>query len=151
MVFDHDFEEFPELTDAQLETLRFVSPHVQITEDFVALVVKVHDGDTVTLRTSFRDFDFPLRLLGIDAPEMNAGGGVARDWLIDWVLGRVVDVRIDPYNRVGKWGRLLGRLFVDGLDVGDAEMRAGLATTFGQRREGLLPNLGKELAVNQWL
>ena len=74
MVFVHDYKAFPELTNAQLQTMQFSSPHPQITEDFTAEVVKVHDADTIRLRTDFRDFDFPLRLLDIDAPELNEGG-----------------------------------------------------------------------------
>ena len=87
-MFDHDFKKFPELTKAQLELFALTSPHLQLTEDFFATVVKVHDGDTVTLRIPERDFDFPLRFLDIDAPEMNDGGEVARDWLSDQVLGQ---------------------------------------------------------------
>ena len=30
-----------------------------------------------------RDFDFPVRFLGINAPEMNEGGGEAREYLKD--------------------------------------------------------------------
>ena len=74
MVFEHDDKAFPELTNKQLEEFGFSSPHEQITRDFFAVVVKVVDGDTVTLRAEFRDFNFPLRLLDIDAPEMNEGG-----------------------------------------------------------------------------
>ena len=78
MVFEHDYKNYPELTNSQLSEFGFSSPHKQITEDFTAEVVKVHDGDTVTLRTDFRDFDFPLRLAGVDSPEMNSGGEKAR-------------------------------------------------------------------------
>ena len=79
MVEQHDFTSFPELTKRQIEEFGFTSPHPQITEDFRATVVKVHDGDTVTLRTDFRDFDFPLRLLDIDAKELNEGGESAAE------------------------------------------------------------------------
>lgn len=144
-MFEHDFRRFPELTNAQLELLRFVSPHVQIEEDFVATVVKVHDGDTVTLRASFRDFDFPLRLLDIDAPELSEGGEEAREWLSSIVLGREVMVLIDSANRVEKYGRLLGRVFVDGLDVGESAVLLGVAKPFGLRREDAVPELGKIL------
>ena len=147
---EHDFVEFPELRKAQLEELQFLSPHVQITEDFGATVVKVHDGDTITLLTDFRDFRFPLRFLGIDAPEMNAGGKEARDWLRDRILGEDVRILINPKNRVDKYGRLLGRVFHVGLDVGDEMLRMRLVTTFENRREGEFPNTDKMFAVKQW-
>jgi hypothetical protein len=59
MVFEHDYVANPELTNQQLAEYGWDSPHEQIERDFEAVVVKVHDGDTVTLRVGFRDFDFP--------------------------------------------------------------------------------------------
>ena len=151
MVFEHDYKEFPELTNTQINEFGLTSPHKQITEDFYADVVRVYDGDTITLKTDFRDFEFPLRLFGIDTPEMNAGGETARDWLRGQILGEEVEIKIDRKNRVGKYGRLLGRVISKGMDMGDAELRLGLATTFGMRREGQLPNINKELNIKQWL
>src|SRR5210317_1760499 len=108
MVLDHDYESFPELSNQQLNDIGFSSPHVQYTEDFWAVVVRVVDGDTVMLRTSDRDFDFPLRMLNIDAPELSEGGNDARDWVKARVEGKEVYVEIDNDQRVGKYGRLLG-------------------------------------------
>lgn len=139
-MFDHDFESFPELSNVQLDTLRFVSPHVQIEDDFNAKVVKVHDGDTVTLRTQFRDFDFPLRLAGIDAPEMNNGGAYARDWLRSRVEGLEVSIVVDPNNRVGKYGRLIGEVFSGGQSVSDEMLSLGIVSEFGMKNEGQIEN-----------
>ena len=151
MVFEHDYIEFPELTNRQIEEFGFTSPNKQITEDFEAEVVKVHDGDTITLRTDFRDFRFPLRFFGIDAPEMNEGGEEARDWLRGVILGEVVQILINVRNRVDKYGRLLGRVVHVGFDVGDEMLRMGMVTTFENRREGELPNLEKMFSLKQWL
>ena len=104
MVYEHDFERFPELSKSQLETLGFLSPHKQITEDFFGEVVKVSDGDTIRMVVEFRDFDFPVRLLDIDAPELNEGGDVAKMWLKGRIEGEEVMVVIDRNNRVGKYG-----------------------------------------------
>ncbi len=150
MVFEHDYKKFPELTNKQIEEFGFTSPHKQIEEDFEAEVVKVHDGDTITLFTTFRDFEFPLRLLDIDAPEMNAGGSVARDWLRGRILGQLVNILIRTKNRVDKYGRLLGSVFYKGIDVGEEELRLGLATTFENRRQDELPNLDKMFSIKQW-
>lgn len=150
-MFEHDYNKYPELRNSEIEVLQFTSPHKQITEDFEAVVVKVHDGDTITLQTDFRDFKFPLRFLGIDAPEMNAGGEVARDWLKNRILNQTIKVLIDRKNRVGKYGRLLGKVFYGGMDIGEEEIRLGLATTFDNRRETELPNLNKELSISKWL
>ena len=150
MVFTHDFVKFPELTNTQLETLLFLSPHEQITEDFEAEVVKVIDGDTIRLRTNFRDFDFPMRLLDIDTKELKEGGEEARDHVKERIEGKTVDIKINQKNRVDKWGRLLGKVFHGGMDIGDDLIRLGLATTFKSRREDELPNLDKMFSLKQW-
>lgn len=150
MVFEHDFKKFPELTNTQLEELQFQSPHKQITESFDATVIKVIDGDTIRLITDFRDFAFPLRFLDIDAPEMNAGGDVAREWLVDRILNKTVSVLINKKNRVDKYGRLLGKVVHGGMNVGDEELRLGLAKEFRSRREGEVPNLDKTFSLRQW-
>ena len=145
MVFEHDYEQFPELTNAQLDEFGFSSPHPQITEDFRAEVVKVHDGDTITVRVDFRDFTFPIRLLDIDAPELSEGGEEAGEWLRSKILGKEVDVLIDSSNRVGKYGRLLGRVFSLGLDVGEEMQHLGLVSAFGEKDEGAVPAISKLL------
>lgn len=151
MVFEHNYEEFPELTNAQLSEFGFSSPHPQIVEDFDAVVVKVTDGDTITLRTEFRDFDFPLRLLGIDARELNEGGEEARDWLKTKILNADVRIQIDQNNRVGKYGRLLGNVIHNGMSVADEEINLGLAFPFGQKQEGQIPGLFQMFDLRQWL
>ncbi len=151
MVFEHDYKKNPELTNAQLEVLGFSSPHVQIKEDFDAIVVKVHDGDTITLRTEFRDFDFPLRFLDIDAPEMNAGGETTRDWLSSRLLNEEVKIMINPDNRVGKYGRLLGHVMHRGMNTGNEMLHLGLVKPFGSKGEGEPPNLIKMFSLKQWL
>lgn len=150
MVFEHDYKAFPELTNSQLEQLQFSSPHKQILEDFEAVVVKVHDGDTITLNTSFRDFDFPLRFLDIDAPEMNAGGEVARDWLDSRLLNTKVLIMIDRNNRVGKYGRLLGRVMHRGMDTGQEMLHLGLVKPFGSKNEGEPKSLVQLFSLKQW-
>lgn len=151
MAFEHDYNKYPELTNKQIEEYGFTSPHAQLVEDFDAEVVKVIDGDTISLKTTLRDFVFPLRLLDINAPEMNEGGEVARAWLLQRILNKKVDILINKDNRIDKYGRLLGYVFHGGMDVGEEELRLGLVTTFEDRKEGKLPNLDKELSIKKWL
>ena len=150
-MFEHDYKNFPELSDAQMAEFQFSSPHEQITKDFNATVVKVHDGDTITLRTDFRDFDFPLRFLDIDAPELNNGGDVAREWLKAKIELKEVQILIDPENRVGKYGRLLGRVFYRGMDVGQESLYLGLVKPFGAKKEGEPLSLLRIFSLRQWL
>lgn len=147
----HDYKNYPELTNKQLEEEGFMSPHKQITEDFEAKVVKVHDGDTITLEWSERDFHFPMRFLDIDAPEMNAGGEEAKAWLTNRLLGKKVQILINLYNRVDKYGRLLGKVLATGLEVGQEMLNLGLVKTFISRYEDQLPIIAKELNIKKWL
>jgi len=151
MVFEHDYQNFPELTNQQLAEFQFSSPHEQITDDFFATVVKVHDGDTVTLRTEFRDFDFPLRLLNIDAKELSEGGEETQQWLESKILNKKVIIGIDIANRVGKYGRLLGVIISNGMNVGDEMIRLGMAKAFGQKKEGEPPDINKTFSLKQWV
>lgn len=150
MVADHDFVQYPELSNAQLSELAFFSPHKQITEDFEAVVVKVHDGDTITLLTSFRDFNFPLRVAHVDAPELSEGGIEARDWLKNRLEGEVVQIILDSSNRVDKYGRLLGEVFHRGLNVADEMLHLGLIKRFGFKYEGQFEPLSKIFRLEQW-
>ena len=147
---EHDYKQFPELTDTQMNEFGFSSPHKQITEDFEAVVTKVIDGDTITLRTDFRDFEFPLRLLEIDALELSEGGTTAKEWLKGLIEGEKVEIRIDRKNRVGKYGRLLGKVIYQGIDVGDMALSMGYAFKIGKRDEAKIPVLGKILRFEQW-
>jgi endonuclease YncB( thermonuclease family) len=150
-MIQHDYKNFPELTNAQLNEFGFMSPHKQITEDFDAICVKVKDGDTITLRTTFRDFDFPLRFLDIDSPEMSQGGELAKEWLRSQIEGNTVTVQIDYNNRVGRYGRLMGRVLYRGLNMGDTQIRLGLAVPFGKKNEEVIPSLHKEFDIKKWL
>ena len=150
-MFEHDYTAYPELTNAQLNDFGLSSPHQQIVEDFRATVIRVHDGDTVTLRTTFRDFDFPLRFLNIDSKELNEGGEETKEWLKDKILNQSVQVLINSKNRVGKYGRLLGRILFNGMDVGEEEIYLGLAKPFDSRNEGKIDKMDKTFSLRQWV
>ena len=142
----HDFKQFPELTNAQMNFYYFESPHKQIFENFFAKVMNVHDGDTITLRWEERNFDFPIRFLDINAPELSEDrGNQVRDWLKQRIEEQEVEIRINKKNRVDKWGRLLGRVFHRGMDTAKEMKDLGLVTSFEARDEGKIPNLNKEL------
>ena len=129
----HDFKKFPELRNSQMELYYWDSPHRQITEDFNARVVKVTDGDTIRVEWVDRDFDLPVRLANIAAPEIKESGGVrSRDWLAQQLLGEEVEILINPKVRVGKWGRLIGEVVIGGVNIGDMSRDLGFAGTFGE-------------------
>lgn len=135
----HDFKAYPELTDKQMEELYFESPHKQITENFTATCVKVQDGDTITVNWNERDFNFPVRFLDIAAAELGTEKGkAAQQWLERKLLGREIDIIIDQKNRVDKWGRLMGRIYLMGLNIGQESINAGHSTDWDKVNEGLI-------------
>lgn len=153
----HDFKNFPELANSQLEIYYWESPHKQILEDFTAHCIRVHDGDTITLRWNERDFDFPIRLNNISCRElkevpsrdtgfqMSATGKEAQQWLEERVLDKEIMVKITKSNRVDKWGRLLGQVICEGEDMGEAMVRMGLGVPWKLRNDGRTDMLTNQL------
>ena len=147
----HNFKDFPELTNTQMQFYYFESPHKQITEDFRAHVENVHDGDTISVSTDFRDFIFPIRFLGIDTKELSEGGEDAKKWTKKKIEGKDITVLINSENRVGKYGRLLGEIISNGMNINNELIRVGKAVPFTRRNEGKLPNINKDLGIKKWL
>ena len=138
----HDFKKFPELRNSQLDIYYFESPHKQIFEDFEARVIKVIDGDTIRVEREFRDFDFPVRLLGIVAQETTANKGQeSLDWLAGQILGKEITVEMDKFDRVGKFGRLLGTIILNGMNINQLSIDTKHAVVFDEIPEPFLPSL----------
>jgi endonuclease YncB( thermonuclease family) len=138
----HDFKRFPELAGEDLDLYYWDSPHRQIFENFHAKVVDVHDGDTIKVLWSERDFAFPIRFNNTAAPELNEKGGIeSRNWLRNQLLGKEVEVIIDLNNRVEKWGRLLGQINVGGFDIGEISALEGHSVPWAQRKDGVIEDI----------
>ena len=136
----HNFKLFPELTNNQMQFYYFESPHKQITEDFTAKVVKVTDGDTIRVEVDFRDFNFPVRLARIAAPEMNEVGGLeSQRFLSERILGEEVEVKLTK-QRVEKWGRLLAEIIFMGINMGETSIDAGYSVMW-EAREKAIPEV----------
>jgi endonuclease YncB( thermonuclease family) len=127
----HDFKKYPELTNNQMQFYYWDSPHKQIVEGFIAQVVKVTDGDTVRVKWDERDFDFPVRMINIDAPELGEGGRRSKQWLANRILGEEVYIVINDRLRVGKWGRILGEIIHQGININEESMMLGHSVPFG--------------------
>jgi len=132
----HDFKLFPELTNSQMQIYYFQSPHKQITEDFEGKVVKITDGDTIHVKWRERDKPIVIRFIDTAAPEMDEEGGVeSRSWLEKQIMGEEVQVQIEPKLRVGKWGRIIGRIMHMGMDINRMSIEAGMAVPFEERKK----------------
>lgn len=94
--------------------------------DFSGRVVKVSDGDTVTVlrnRTQVR-----VRLGSIDAPEKRQAFGTrSQQHLSDLVFGKTVRVQEDGKDR---YGRTIGVLHINGTNVNRQMVSAGMAWAY---------------------
>jgi micrococcal nuclease len=98
----------------------------------------VYDGDTITVNIDL-GLDVYLnkqkiRLLGINAPEMRgkdkARGIKSRDWLRSKIEERIIIIRIDDKKSKGKYGRWLGVIIVDGVNINKKMVEMKLAVKY---------------------
>jgi len=101
-----------------------LSHAVAIADTLTGRVVRVTDGDTIVILDA-NDTQHKIRLTGIDAPERGqAFGTKSKEHLSDSVAGETVVVEYDKYDR---YGRVLGKVLLDGNDVNLEQIEAGLA------------------------
>ena len=95
----------------------------QIGQTFTAPVSRVADGDTITVVQG--GATTRIRLDGIDTPEMDQAFGVqARTFTSLRVSDRQVVVTVHDIDR---YGRFVGRVEIDGVDLSVALVSEGLA------------------------
>jgi endonuclease YncB( thermonuclease family) len=93
-------------------------------EQISGTVVRVADGDSLTIQ-DLGKVTHSVRLAGIDAPEMaQAFGRASRDSLATLVAGKPVTVQTYKKDR---YGRLVGKVMLDGIDVNLEQVRTGMA------------------------
>jgi endonuclease YncB( thermonuclease family) len=92
-------------------------------------VVGVSDGDTVTVLDA-GNHRLRIRLSGIDAPEKRqAFGAYARQSLSRQLFGQQVVVE---WSRTDRYGRIVGRIEVGGVDASLEQLREGSAWVYRQ-------------------
>lgn len=92
-------------------------------------VVAIADGDTLTLLTPERQ-QVKVRLAEIDTPERAQPYGTrARQVLSDLAFGKQATIESHEKDR---YGRVVGRVFVDGLDVNRELVSLGAAWVYRQ-------------------
>ena len=100
-------------------------PSVRLSSsDLIGRVVKVADGDTITILDSSKT-QHKIRLQGIDAPEKNqAYGDAAGRYLSGLVAGKEVRV---AWGKRDKYNRILGTVYANGEEVNLEMLKAGYA------------------------
>ena len=90
----------------------------------VGQVVGVTDGDTITVLDATRT-QYKIRLAGIDAPEKKqAYGNASKKSLSDLVYEKVVSI---DYQKEDRYGRIIGKVHVGGVDANLVQVQRGLA------------------------
>ncbi len=85
----------------------------------LAAGVHVRDGDTIVVGGR------PVRLQGVDAPELKTRAGKeARRWMVKFLSGKVVECSL---NGERSYDRYIGVCYTEGQDIGAALIAAGHA------------------------
>lgn len=116
-----------------------VPPASAAMRTWKAKVLRVSDGDTFNVRdTAGRRY--VVRIIGINTAEGHYDHGVwktdscwskpAHDWLERRIEGKWVDLKATDFNATGKDGRKLRYVYKNGVDLGQALTRAGLAVAY---------------------
>jgi endonuclease YncB( thermonuclease family) len=92
-------------------------------------VVSVADGDTVTVLDDANS-QHKIRLMGIDAPEKaQPFGSQSKLSLSSLVFDKQVTVE---YSKLDRYGRLVGKIVVDGMDTCLEQIKRGMAWHYKQ-------------------
>lgn len=95
-----------------------------LASQVVGRVVAVADGDTITVLDAERH-QHKVRLMGIDAPEKRQAFGTrSREALAVTLFHRDVTVE---YKKLDRYGRVIGKVTLGGIDVGLQLVKMGLA------------------------
>ena len=102
-------------------------------------VLRVVDGDTVDVRI---DLGFNvwhkcrIRLVGINAPESRTRdkeekkrGLAAKSWLIDKLESAEDELEMKSYG-VGKYGRVLGEIYINEVNINELMVKEGHAVKY---------------------
>ncbi len=81
--------------------------------------LQVRDADTIVVDGT------PVRLQGVDAPELGtAAGREARRWMVNYLRGKAVECKLTGERT---YDRYVGVCYAEGQDIGAAVIAAGYA------------------------
>ncbi|MBL3520276.1 thermonuclease family protein [Arcobacter lanthieri] len=95
--------------------------------ELIGKVVKVSDGDTVTILTK-DNIQHKIRLNDIDAPESKqAFGNKSKDNLAKYIAGKTVKVE---YKTKDRYKRILGTIYYNNTDINLQQVKDGYAWVY---------------------
>lgn len=96
-----------------------LSAAILLASAALASSVTVRDADTIVVDST------PVRLNGVDAPELGTSAGrAAKRWMVTYLRGKDVECEL---NGERTHDRFVGICYVDGEDIGAAVIAAGHA------------------------
>jgi micrococcal nuclease len=100
-----------------------------VSEVLVGQVISVADGDTITILDSSK-MQHKIRLYGIDTPEKSqAYGNKAKSYTASLTFKKTANVVVMDTDR---YGRTVGVVVVDGINVNQSIIEAGYAWQYGK-------------------
>ena len=110
-----------------LTTLFFLLSLAVQADTLEGNVVKIADGDTLTLLTSSNE-QVKIRLAGIDTPERKQPfGNRAKQAISSLAFQKHALIEVEAKDR---YGRIVGTVFVDGQNVNAELVRQGMAWVY---------------------
>ena len=112
----------------------FLFSTLSFAEELIGKVIKVSDGDTITVLDS-NNQKHKVRLKGIDAPEsQQTFGDISTQSLSELVYDKEVLV---TWDKKDKYYRILGKVIADGRDANYEQLKKGLAWYYKQYEKDL--------------
>ena len=123
----------------KLILLLLILTSIQAKDIKLQEIISVYDGDTVTANISsiYKELEImmPIRLKGIDTPEIR--GKCHKEIILAMKAKSFLMARIKRGNSFelknvtkGKYFRIVGTLYIDGIDVNQELIKAGLARRY---------------------
>ena len=118
-----------------------------VGQTFTAKVVKVYDGDTITVAVLMHGkyWRFGVRMLGYDSPEMKSSDPVEKKWakaaqkhLSDAIMNRMINMTCDKFD---KYGRILATVECGGININQMMMDTNMCRKYdgGKKHEWVFP------------
>lgn len=141
------FDNYNNVT-AYLKNISYKETDIFIPQIRFAKVIKVYDGDTITVaaKLPFDDspiYRFSVRLRNIDSPEIKGGSErecnlaiQSRDALHNLIFGKIIELR---NNGKEKYGRLLADLYYNEIHINKWMVDNGYAVEYdgGKKTRGV--------------
>jgi endonuclease YncB( thermonuclease family) len=124
---------------------------VNAGEVITGKVIRVHDGDTITLQIGTENIN--VRLARIDAPELKQPfGKQAGNYLREVVKGETVTVEVDD---IDKYGRAIGTVMLGNENINALMVQDGYAWVYREYSNGgddlmLLEKDARDRGINLW-